>query len=651
VSYTWNFGNGNTSQVVNPTQNYTNHGNFGVNLSAMSNMGCVASVTNPVVIYPLPVINFNGSNVCLGTGTSFFNNSSIPSGNIAAYSWDFDNNGMPDATTANAAYLYNVPGTYSVTLLATSNFGCVNVGTNTVAVYAVPTASFATQQNMCHGTANLFNNQSSIAAGNSIISYAWNFGDVSYSYQYGPQHTYFSPGTYSITLTVTSNNNCVSVYSATTAVHSLPNVNFYSNNACQNQSTQFNNTTIITGGTISKWRWDFQDDGIWDDSTNVNPILVYPSYGNFNCRLQAISNFQCSSQKVNPVIVYGNPIANFATKSTCLGDVTTFTNLSTSPGGIINSNQWDFNGDNTIDNIFASPTTTYSSNGVYLVKLEVQTIHGCTDVKSKSVYVNPKPVPLFAGKNRIGCPELCVSFTNSSTIATGNIVTTQWLFGDGSMPDYSQNPKHCYGTGNYNVTLKLVSDSGCISTMNQPSFVQVYPVPVAGFKVEPDEIDENEPNFSVKSEATDAIVTNYYINDGSTYSGPNFSHALKNADKAKPMVFQVVMNNYGCGDTTYKELNIKPSWVLYIPNTFTPNGDGVNDGFFAKGYNIKNFNLKIFDRWGHILFETNDINEMWDGTTKGSNEPIKQDIYVWKANVKDVFDKNHNMTGHVSLIK
>jgi gliding motility-associated-like protein len=184
-----------------------------------------------------------------------------------------------------------------------------------------------------------------------------------------------------------------------------------------------------------------------------------------------------------------------------------------------------------------------------------------------------------------------------------------------------------------------------------PNFVQVYPNPVAGFKVEPEEIDENDPSIVVESNATGAVVTTYHVNDGSNFYTTGFSHTIKNADKVKPMIYQVVTTDHGCKDTAWKALNIKPSWVVYIPNTFTPNGDGLNDGFFAKGMGITQFNLKIFDRWGHILFETNDINEAWDGTTRGSAEPIKQDVYVWKASVKDVFNNTHALTGHVSLIK
>ncbi|MCW3076184.1 MAG: hypothetical protein JWO32_793 [Bacteroidetes bacterium] len=649
-SYTWSFGNGGTSQVTIPTQNYTGAGTFPVILYATSNQGCTASATNNIIIYPLPTISFYGNNVCEGVGTGFYNSSSISSGSIINYVWDFDNNGTPDNNNANPTYLYPNTGTYTVNLVATSNYGCVNASTGTVAVYPNPVASF-TNNSVCFGNTNSFINQSSIASGGQIISNAWNFGDLSYDYSNSPQHLYSAAGVYTVQLTVTSSHNCVRIYTNTATVNSLPVTNFSSNNACKNQTTQFNNSTIIPGGTIIKWRWDFQNDGIWDDTISVNPSLVYPNFGNYNCKLQAFSDKQCTSQKINPVVVHANPVAGFYTKSSCLGDITTFTNTSSSADGAITSNLWDFNGDNIIDNLYASPTTNYSSNGVYLVKLEVQTQYGCIDVKSKSVYVNPRPIALFSARNPRGCPELCVAFTNSSSISTGSITTTQWIFGDGSYPSYAQNPTHCYGSGNYNVTLKVVSDSGCIGTLNQPDFVTVYPNPVAGFKVTPEDIDEMDPSITVLSEATGASTTNYYISDGSSFGTPNFNYTLKNVDKTKPIIFQVVTTQYGCSDTAHKVLTVKPTYVIYIPNTFTPNGDGVNDGFAAKGVGIAQFNLQIYDRWGHKLFEANSINDEWDGTAKGSDEPIKQDVYVWKAHVKDILNKEHELIGHVSLIK
>lgn len=650
ISSNWNFGSGNSSNQVNPFLTYMNAGNYVVSLSVTSNQGCVATASNVVTIYPVPQLNFSPNSVCLGNATSLNNFSSILSGTISNWIWDFDSNGIPNSNLQNPSFVYPNYGTYTVSLQAVSNNNCVSTITKTVEVYPNPTASFVSY-NVCFGAASNFTNISSMVSGNTISGYNWNFGNNNQSPIANPQISYTAPGTYTVQLTAYSNHNCSNTFSSTVTIHHLPNVNFSSNIACKNQSTSFNNSTIIGTGTISKWRWDFENDGVWDDTLTVNPSLIYPTSGNFNCKLQAVSNFQCASQKVNNVIVHANPVAGFATKSTCLTDVTTFTNLSSSADGAISSNQWDFNGDGVVDNVFASPSTTYTSNGVYMVRLEVQTEFGCSNVVTKSVYVNPKPQPAFSGQNKIGCPSLCVNFTNSSTIATGSITTSQWQFGDGSLPDYSKNPTHCYNSGNYEVTLRLVSDSGCFAKLSQPNYVIVHPTPIAGFDVNPNEVDENEPKISVTSNATGATLTNYFLNDGSSFSTQSFEHLLTNVPGAAPIIFQVVKNEFGCGDTLSKIIEVKPTYVIYIPNTFTPNGDGINDGFFAKGVGINKFAIQIYDRWGHLLFETNDINNAWDGNSKGSSAPIKQDVYVWKAQVVDVFNKNHDLTGHVSLLK
>lgn len=649
-SYLWNFGNGNNSTQPNPTYNYNTSGTFQVTLTATSNQNCISTYTSNLVIHPLPVVSFTNNDACLGAPTFFSNTSSISNGSITNFIWNFDNIGNPTSTLLNPNYIYQAVGNYTASLQAISNFNCINTTTKTVVVHAVPTASFLAE-NKCYGTTSTFTNLSTVAAGNSIALYNWNFGNQQTSSQTNPQINYSIANNYIVQLTATSNFNCSNTHTALVNIYNLPNVNFTSNSACLNQTTQYNNSTVISGGTITKWRWDFQNDGIWDDTISVNPSIVFPNYGNFNTKLQAFSNYQCSATKINQVIVYANPVANFTANSTCLGDATKFINTSTSVGGPIISNQWDFNGDNVIDNLIHSPQYTYTSNGTYLVKLEVQTIFGCVNVKSQSVRVNPKPVPAFAANNREGCNGSCISFTNSSSIATGSIKTCQWQFGDGSLPNYVYNPTHCYQTGTYAVTLKLVSDSGCMATLVQPSYIIIHPTPLAGFNVNPQEVDENDPSATINTSASGAVATSYYITDGASFGVENFNYTFKNIEKVTPVVFQVVTNEFGCKDTTSQIIKVKPSWIVYIPNTFTPNGDGLNDGFTAKGYNINKFNIQIYDRWGHLLFESNDMENQWDGRTKNSDEPIKQDVYVWKVQVVDIFNKNHDLTGHVTLLK
>jgi gliding motility-associated-like protein len=649
-SWLWTFGNSvPNSTLAAPTATYNTSQNYIVNLVATSNLGCVNNNSIVVWVNPKPNVNFSSTNVCYGNANIFNNTSNIPTGSIASWSWDFHNVGITDNTTQSPSYTYSTAGTYSVNLTAVSNANCISSSTKTITVNPNPVVNLV-GNNVCNGAATTFSNQTTIGNGNTIITYNWNFGNSVSSNQPNPSMTYSTPGTYVVSLVATSNNNCLATNSISVSVYPNPQVNFSTSTACLNQATQFNNSTIISSGTIIKWRWDFDGNGTWDDST-ASPTYVYPNYGNFNGKLYALSNNNCSGQKVNVVVVHANPVANFKANSTCLGDVTNFKDLSSSADGNIISYQWDFNGDNVIDNTMKDPNYIYPANGIFLCKLEVQTQYGCTNVMPKSVYVNAKPVPQFVSANNIGCPSLCTKFTNQSTIPTGSIVTTQWTFGDNSYPVYEKNPTHCYNTGNYNVTLKVVSDSGCISAKVMQNLVTVYPKPMAGFNYTPDEIDMDEPLIEVTDASTGASMVNYFINDGTNYNKPNFVHSFNKEITTKVLIYQLVTNSYGCTDSTYKVIDVKPSYAVYVPNAFTPNSDGLNDGWGAKGVGIEKFQMWVFDRWGHVIFETNDINKTWDGTVKGGSEPIKQDVYVWKAEVQDVFHKNHELIGSVTLLK
>ena len=112
----------------------------------------------------------------------------------------------------------------------------------------------------------------------------------------------------------------------------------------------------------------------------------------------------------------------------------------------------------------------------------------------------------------------------------------------------------------------------------------------------------------------------------------------------------VVTNALGCKSEVAK-VTVKISPLLDPPNTFTPNDDGTNDTFQPKGVGILKFNMQIYDRWGHQVFTTSDINTTWNGSRKGDDSAVKEDTYTWKAQVTDVFNKNHFLVGHVTILR
>jgi gliding motility-associated-like protein len=645
----WAFGNGNQSTLLQPTQQYINPGTYQVTLSVTTNNNCINSVTQPVTINALPNVSFTANNVCEGLAVSYANASSISGGSISNYIWDFNSDGTPDNNTLNPTNLFATPGTYTTQLMVISTANCSATYSTAVTIYPNPVMQFAVTP-VCQGIASTFTNQCNVATG-QIASYSWNFGDATTGGNVSPQHVYASYGTYNVILTATSNHNCSNTIAQSVVVYPKPVVNFSSSIACLNQATQFNNQCSIISGNIAAYQWDFDNNGTIDNTT-VNPSHVYPTAGNAQSRLVAVSNNNCSNQNIGTVVVHFNPVADFHVPSACMPHSSEFTDASVSNDGAITSYNWDFNGDNLADNLQQNAQYNFAQAGNYGVKLEVQTQYGCTNSLIKSAYVNATPTALFTSQNNMGCPSLCVNFINNSSIGNGAIKTYQWIFGDNTPPSYDQSPTHCYKSGYYGVTLKAVSDSGCVGNSYVPNFVTVYPMPIAGFDITPSEVEVTTPMIEVQDRSTGANNVVYYFSDGTIKNTPNFSH-LFNTDDAKTVaILQVVSNAYSCKDSIIRELTIKPAYVIYVPNAFTPNSDGLNDGFRALGVGIETFKMQIFDRWGKMIFETDDINMPWDGSVgRGDESNAKQEVYVWKVKVKDVNHNDHDLIGHVTLLK
>jgi len=106
---------------------------------------------------------------------------------------------------------------------------------------------------------------------------------------------------------------------------------------------------------------------------------------------------------------------------------------------------------------------------------------------------------------------------------------------------------------------------------------------------------------------------------------------------------------YSCVDSTYKTVTIEPEFLFYIPNAFTPNDDGINDYFSGKGIFIKEYEMMIFDRWGNLIFYTDDINKPWDGRANHGTEIAQRDVYVYTVKITDINRKKHSYKGTVTL--
>ena len=278
----------------------------------------------------------------------------------------------------------------------------------------------------------------------------------------------------------------------------------------------------------------------------------------------------------------------------------------------------------------------------------------CVDSATVSVTVNPNPVALLWGDSLQGCAPRCVNFVDTSTVASGNIVQWLWDFGDSSPFSSLQDPSHCYtSAGTYSVTLTVATASGCTNTFVMPNYVQVFPNPVAEFTAGPQPTTEINPTITFVDQSTGANAWSWsfgdFANSSSLLQNPVFTYPT-------PGCFDVVLEVTtvnGCIDTTVHQICIDPDVTLFVPNAFTPNGDGANDIFYPLGVGMDpdKFEMWIFDRWGNMIYYTADFAKGWDGMVQGHTNPCQQDVYVWKIKAVDLLGNKHNLIGHVTLIR
>lgn len=197
-------------------------------------------------------------------------------------------------------------------------------------------------------------------------------------------------------------------------------------------------------------------------------------------------------------------------------------------------------------------------------------------------------------------------------------------------------------------TVTMTTYSGCVTKAYHQ--LLTFPMPSAKFIFESDENDYSVDFTDQSSVAAPDVITswNWQFGDGAESNEQHPSHTY--AEGGSYMVQLAVQSENGCKDTVRQEVTVG-SYTYYAPNAFTPNKDGINDEFITKGKGIKEFHIVIIDRWGNRLFESSDLYEPWKGTKKGSQDLCQQDVYVWKVYIKDLFENEYELTGHVALVQ
>lgn len=390
-------------------------------------------------------------------------------------------------------------------------------------------------------------------------------------------------------------------------------------------------------------------DYIWDNalpnasSHNVTPAVT-TTYTVF-----AEDDNGCTSPPVQITVTLNPPLNVVAQsdQSICVGESANISALASGGNGGPYTYVWDDGAGNLLNgaNQTVSPavTTTYTVTASDNCGTPVAT-------DAVTITVNPLPVVTFTADNLEGCTPVPVNFTNTTDpLLSGSCF---WDFGDGTNST-DCNPSHVFTTpGCYTITLTVTSPDGCVGSLTTTNMICVYPYPVAEFSFGPQPTDILNTEINFTNESTGGIIYDWDFAGLGTSQNTNPTFVFPNDDPGTYNVCLVTENSNGCMDSICHTVVINDLFLLYVPNTFTPDGDGINDYFFPviDGYDPENFNMMIFNRWGELIFESSSPDNKWDGTYKGLMS--QEDTYVWKIITKDVgTGKKRDFIGHVNLLK
>jgi gliding motility-associated-like protein len=495
---------------------------------------------------------------------------------------------------------------------------------------------FTFTDSVCLGTATSFFS-TIVSSSDPITDRAWNIDGLVIANTVNTTYTFPTPGNHTVLFTATSNGSagCEGAVTKTVFVVNKPIAHFKFNTICQATATTFTDSSYTSDGTpVNQWWWSLGNSGT---SVLQNPSGTYPIYGNDTIKLVVRNSKGCASDTLKqPIVINSKPIANFGYSTpVCNGLPVLFSDSSKTTSGSINKWSWVYAG--TEFSTQQNATRSFTP-GLQTVKLVATSTLGCvSDTAFKTFLVNPSPNVTMSFKD--ACKNALVDF--KAVDNSGTVTQWRWVFGDGSTA-LTQNAQHAYSAnGTYKVKLYATAANGCYSDSLTKDIV-IYSTNV--FAGNDTIAAAGQP---VQLNATGGL--SYSWTPATPLNNPNIANPVAILNATQTFTVRAFTPE-GCESFDDVTVNIYKGPDIYLPTAFTPNGDGRNDLFRGTPVGIKQFNyLRVFNRWGQLIFATSDYNRGWDGTWKGQAQP--GGVYVITANGIDFRGNEVDKKQTVMLIR
>ena len=635
TQFHWDFGDGGNSQLVDPSHIYTYPGTYTVKLIVENNGNCPDSMIKSVMIQgPTGTFSYIPTTICNPGQINY----SLVSNNTARYIWDYDDGTTVYTTTSTSSHTYTTPGIYLPKIILENVAGCrvPVVGLDSVKVIGIETNILSDLRTLCDGGVIHF--RDSTITNDLPVGIMWNFGDGDTSTQINPVHAYTHTGLYTVSLVAKSDFGCrdTTQQPQYIKVVASPKIKLLGDSvACEPANITFSSQLAIADTSALTWFWNF---GNGQTSTLASPpIQTYTTAGSYGVFVKAVNSSGCYDSISRAALIHPKPVV-YAGPDTSLCRFAPYTLTASGASTYV----WDTSSTLSCTHC-PSPVAKPDANITYVVT--GTSVNGCLNKDSVKVSVK-QPFRMLAGRG----DTICIG--KSVPLSASGADTYQWspsLWLDNSVsatPTSRPDSSITYMVVGTDVA-KCFKDTATVQ-------IKVYKIPTVNI-TSGDELTVIVGSSLQINAAGSADVTSYNWSPGQGLSCTTCPNPV--SKPAENVTYTVNVKNRGNCEAK-DEVTIKllcNDGNVFIPNTFSPNGDGANDVFYPRGRGINMIrNFAIFNRWGQVVFQktnisANEPNFGWDGKLEGKPQPT--DVYVY---IMDVICANNNIfpiKGNVSLVR
>jgi gliding motility-associated-like protein len=653
---------------------------YPVSLIATDQRGCSDTLTEDVFVPAELSIDFTADTVCFGDSTMLIASALLPANaQVGTWVWFFDDGSPQLSTTEDTVYhSFASDGVFRVELTALElATNCNATVRKDVLVRKLPTAAFLAAAAACADSTE-FIDQSALGDG-PISNWTWYFGDGNSESITAPDPAdtkYLYPpflDTFEASLAISDVFGCEDSIAQEVLRFPCLFVNFTTdtNIYCQDKAVTLIDSSIVQSNAVVLQKyWNFGDGTELITDPDIDTVThIYEQTGIYEIAFAI--RFEINGDILSDTIrksieVYPTPIVAIAAENVCDGEEALLVSNTDANNSIVDNWTWFF-GDGEQINIISDDVNnavyhTYPQAGSYDLMLMAVTDLGCRDTASKAFVVNPVPRIVITADTTEICGPGTILFTDASTLESGSIIRRGWSFGDFTDAIVTEDTiSHFYDMGStsssgsrYTVTLTAVSDSSCSATDSIVNMISQYSLPRPAFTVEPDSIAITEvEELMLFNDSENAFYFDWVLSDTLRYEDsyePNIWQDIQDTGTYNLQLLAQTVD--GCWDSTESQFKVYPIFRFFIPNAFSPNGNGVNETFGPKGryFDDKTFKMQIFSRWGELVFETEDFFEQWDGRNKNGGKMQPIGVYAWVIEVVDLQGNIKTFKGAVTLV-